>query len=92
MRKLENLPRHELIGLKTEVVESENTMEEGIRGRVVDERKNVLKVECKGEEKTVRKKGRKFKFELPSEEQCKIDGETIEGRPEDRIKKKMRKW
>lgn len=92
MRKLENLPRHELIGLELEVVESENKAEEGIKGKVVDERKSVLKVECEGDEKTLRKKGRVFGFKLPSNEEGKIEGEVLEGRPEERIKKKLRKW
>ncbi|MFP4116622.1 MAG: ribonuclease P protein component 1 [Candidatus Aenigmatarchaeota archaeon] len=92
MRKVENLPRHELIGLEMEVVESENTSEEGIHGKVVDEHKSVLKVECEGDEKTLRKRGRVFKFELPSGKKCKIEGELLEGRPEERIKKKLRKW
>ncbi len=92
MRRLENLPRHELIGLEVEVLESENKVEEGIKGKIVDERKSVLKVECKGEEKTVRKKGRVFRFKLPSGEECKVKGSILKGRPEERIKKKLRKW
>ncbi len=92
MRKVGNLPRHELIGLEVEVVESENPAEEDIHGKIVDEDKSVLKVECEGDEKTLAKKGRTFKFKLPSGEECKIEGELLEGRPEERIKKKLRKW
>ncbi len=92
MRTLENLPRHELIGLKVEVLMSENRPEEGIEGKIIDEGKSVLKIECEGEEKTVQKQGRVFKFHLPSGHKCKMDGEVLVGRPEERIKKKLKKW
>ena len=92
MRTLENLPRHELIGLEVKVIESENEAEEGINGKVIDERESVLKVECEGDEKTLQKGGRVFRFKLPSGEEAKVEGEVIEGRPEERIKKKLRKW
>lgn len=92
MRTAKNLPRHELIGLEVEVTDSENRDEKNIRGKVVDERKSVLKVETKGGEKIIRKEGRVFKFELPSGKSVKIKGEVLEGRPEDRTKKKLKKW
>ncbi len=92
MRNLENLPKHELIGLEVEVIKSENECEEGIKGKVVDEGKNVLKVECEGVEKTVQKRGRVFKFALPSGKEGKVKGGAISGRPEERIKKRLRKW
>lgn len=90
MRRPKNLPRHELIGLWVEVVESENEYEEGIYGKVVDETKSTLKVEAR-EEKTIKKVGRKFKFELPSGEEVKVGGDLLEGRPEERIKR-AKKW
>ncbi len=92
MRNPGNLPRHELIGLGVEVVESENKDEVGIKGKVVDEMKSVLKVECKGDEKTLQKRGRVFKFKLPPNKEVMVEGNILEGRPEDRIKKKLKKW
>jgi ribonuclease P protein subunit POP4 len=92
MRTPKNLPRHELIGLEVKIIESENRDEKGITGKVVDERKSILKIEVKDEEKTVRKKGRTFEFALPSGKKTRIGGEVIEGRPKDRIKKRLKKW
>ncbi|MFP4633679.1 MAG: ribonuclease P protein component 1 [Candidatus Aenigmatarchaeota archaeon] len=92
MRDAKNLPRHELIGLEVRVMESENEVEEGIQGKVIDEGKSVLKVEHEDDEKTLAKKGRVFNFKLPSNEEVKVEGDVLEGRPEERIKKKLRKW
>ncbi|MFP4115854.1 MAG: ribonuclease P protein component 1 [Candidatus Aenigmatarchaeota archaeon] len=92
MRDAKNLPRHELIGLEVRVMESENEVEEGIQGKVIDEGKGVLKVEHEDDEKTLAKKGRVFNFKLPSNEEVKVEGDVLEGRPEERIKKKLRKW
>lgn len=92
MRKPENLPRHELIGLVAQVVESENEAEVGLEGRVVDEGKKVLKVECEGDVKTLQKEGRVFRFELPSGKVAEVGGDVLVGRPEERIKKKLKKW
>lgn len=92
MRKPKNLPRHELIGLKIEVVESENKDEEGIHGKVIDETKSTFKIESEDGIKRMRKKGRTFKFHLPSGEEMKVVGDVLEERPQDRIKKKLRKW
>lgn len=92
MRKPKNLPRHELIGLKVKVVKSKNQDEERIHGRVIDETKSTLDIESEDGVKRIRKEGRTFKFDLPSREEVKVKGRVLEGRPEDRIKKKLRKW
>lgn len=86
------MPRHELIGLEVEVVKSTNKDEEGIDGKVIDEMKSVLKVESGGEVKTVKKEGRTFRFGLPSDEEVEVRGAILEGRPEDRVKKRFKKW
>lgn len=92
MRTPNNLPRHELIGLDIEVTESENDSEVGISGKVVDERKNVLKLETEDDEKTLAKEGRTFSFELPSGKGAKVEGHILVGRPEERIDKRLKKW
>ncbi|MFP4045481.1 MAG: ribonuclease P protein component 1 [Candidatus Aenigmatarchaeota archaeon] len=92
MRTVKNLPRHEIIGLEVEVIESSNTDEQGLSGKVVDEQENVLKIEADVEVKTVQKSGRKFVFELPSGKKVKVSGDLIQGKPEERIKKRLKKW
>jgi ribonuclease P protein subunit POP4 len=83
----ENLPMHELIGLKVRVAKSVSLPHKGIEGVVVDETKNTLVVLSKGKEKVVPKKGSTFKFTLPSGAKAEIVGDRINFRPFDRVKK-----
>jgi ribonuclease P protein subunit POP4 len=87
-----NLIRHELIGLPVEVVGSTNNFQIGIKGKVVDETKNLLVIETGDELKKIQKKGSEFIFKIPSGKKVKVDGRIIIARPEDRIKLKVKKW
>lgn len=85
----ENLPRHELIGLEAEVVESTDEEQVGIKGEVMDETKNILRIG----DKKVEKKNCTFLFTIPSGEKVKLDGKLIHERPEDRVDMKLPgKW
>ncbi|MFB6199881.1 MAG: ribonuclease P protein component 1, partial [Candidatus Nanohaloarchaea archaeon] len=85
----ENLPRHELIGLKAEVVECSDDNKEGISGEVMDETRDTLTIGGK----TVEKENCVFLFELPSGKKVEMDGKLIAKRPEDRIDMKLPgKW
>ena len=89
----ETLVKHELIGLDLEVVNSTNKKVIGVKGVVVGESRNTVKVRLKGgKEKSFIKDQCIFVFILPSGEKVKVDGEVLVGRPEDRIKKKFKKW
>ena len=89
----ENLVKHELIGLEVEIVGSTNRSQMGIKGRVVDETYNTIKIETKkGEEKAIIKKDVVFLFKLPGGERVQVDGNVIVSRPEDRVKKKFKRW
>ncbi len=87
-----NLVRHELIGLHVRVVASSNFSAIGGNGRVVDETREMLAVETEFGEKHYVKEQCTFAFTLPSGEVVRVDGKVLVGRPEDRIKKKQRKW
>lgn len=87
-----NLVRHELIGLHCRIADSTNKEVKGLEGRVVDESRNTLTIEVKGKEKNVVKEQCVFSFSLPSGERVRVEGKVLVGRPEDRIKKKLKKW
>lgn len=89
MTKIKDVIRHELIGIKTEIVESTNKSQEGLTGTIVDETKHTIKIQTKNGEKTIQKKNVtiQVKFE---EKTIKIKGEMLEGRPEERIKTKVK--
>ncbi len=89
----ENIVRHELIGLKIEVKESSNPKSIGIRGKVINETRNTFIIEkTDKKEITLSKDDCTFVFTLPDKTKVIIDGNILVSRPEDRIKKKFRKW
>lgn len=92
-----NLARHELIGLQVEVVSSSNKSHVGAKGTVTDETRQTLTIETeKGRGKKAERNFAKdqctFRFTLPSGQKVKVDGRLLVARPEDRIKKKLKKW
>ncbi len=82
-----NLIRHELIGLEVEVLESTDPGLRGLRGRVVDETKNMLRVRVGGKIKSIPKSIVYLKFILPEGEEVKVEGRRLVARPEDRVGK-----
>jgi ribonuclease P protein subunit POP4 len=87
MRTPKNILMHELIGLGCEVVAASNTSQIGVKGRIEDETmKNIVL-----EGKTIPKKGSVFRISL-GKLRVDVKGDMLVARPEDRIKKKFRKW
>jgi len=88
-----NIVRHELIGLEVKIKHSTDPTLNGRSGRVVDESYHMLYLETKeGKEIKVPKKNCVFVFKLPSGVKVEVEGKLLVGRPEDRIKKKFKKW
>lgn len=77
----ENLPKHKLIGLQAEVVESTDETQVGISGEVLDETESMLRIE----NKEVEKQNCVFQFTLPDGQEVKLDGELIAEKPEERV-------
>jgi len=74
----ETLTRHELVGLRTRVVESANPDSVGIAGRVVDETMRTLVIE--GDRvRRVPKQGTTFEFALPQRTDEAADAEKASG-------------
>lgn len=85
----ENLPKHELIGLQCEVIESTDESQVGVKGEVLDETQSILRIE----DKKVEKENCIFRFTLPDGQEVKLDGELIAKRPEERVEMKLpSKW
>ena len=79
-RTAENLPRHELIGLRVEVEDHSDENKVGISGEVLDETRDMLRIGGKW----VEKEGTVFLFEL-EDSKVRIKGDIIQKRPEDRV-------
>ncbi len=86
-----NILRHEIIGLETEVLSDSNPENIRFRGRVIDETMKTLVIRGKGTRR-IAKKDAVFKFLLDGVA-VKVEGKALMGRPEDRVKKQIkRKW
>jgi ribonuclease P protein subunit POP4 len=88
----ENLIKHELIGLKVKVVSSTNQSQIGLEGEVSDESRNTLTIETSSGSRSIPKDQATFEFILPSGESVRVDGKLLVARPEDRVKKSLKKW
>jgi len=83
--------QQELIGLNARVVGSSHPGYVGIAGRVIDETRNTISILHKDKKKIIIKGTAVFHFTLPDGTIVEIDGNAIVGRPEDRIKKRVRR-
>lgn len=83
MKRIKDIPRHELIGITIEVVDAQNKSLIGIKGRVVEETKNMLVLD---NGKKMIKDQVRLKMKI-NNKNIEIDGRILVGRPEDRIKK-----
>lgn len=87
-----NILRHELIGLDVRILRDSNPSNVSISGKVIDESRNTLVIRHSGEAKMIAKKDAVFIFELP-DGGVEVEGRALVGRPEDRVKRKLkRKW
>ncbi len=89
MRTQQNLHLHEFIGLKVRIVNSSSRKWIGLCGKVIDETKNLLVIECINRKKILKipKTACTFIFELENNEEVELKGSSIVFRPEERTKK-----
>jgi ribonuclease P protein subunit POP4 len=93
MKVAVTIVQDEFIGLKAKVVKSSNTCHVGISGKVIDETRNTLVIRHKNEDKIIAKETAVFQFTLHDGTVVEVEGNVIVGRPEDRMKKRLkRRW
>ncbi len=83
--------QQELIGLKATVVRSLQPNYVGTAGKVLDETRNTITILDENKEKVVIKNVSVFNFTLADGTAVEIDGKVITGRPEDRVKKRVKR-
>lgn len=89
----QNILHHELIGLKVKIVESVDGNLVDITGTIVDETEKTLVILSNQKEKRITKKIVKLHIVMPDGNIVEIDGTKLLGRPENRVKKPIRrKW
>ena len=84
-RTTSNLSRHELIGLETEVTNSDCKSFVGLKGVIIDETKNTLEIRTDDGDRAVPKKGKTFAFNI-EDKNTTIQGNVLIARPQDRTK------
>ena len=91
MITIENIGAHEWIGLHVTITKATGPAQQGLDGIIRDETMNTLTLETREKRVQVQKQGTIFQADLPTE---KIDVDTshLRFRPEDRVKKGLRKW
>ena len=78
------LARSELIGLDIEVTESENRFNRGLKGKIIDETKNMFMIKTKETRKKIIKDQCVFEFKLNGKN-IQINGKSLSTRPEERL-------
>ncbi len=91
MRTPSNIIRHELIGLECIIAKASNKSQAGISGKIIDETMKTISIRHEGANKKIPKQGTVFRISLDNKE-VDVDGNYLIARPEDRIKKRFRKW
>ncbi len=88
MRNRNNILFSTFIGLQVEIANSSQRQLVGLKGKVVDETKNLIVVEGKGgKEIKVPKASSEFRFTLDDGSSLDVEGARIAFRPEERPKK-----
>ncbi len=81
----------EFIGLNAKVVKSTNLSCVGIKGKVTNETRNTVSIQQAGKDKTITKNTSTFQLTTHDGTIVEVDGKIIIGRPEDRVKKQLRR-
>jgi len=91
MRVTPEVIRYEFIGNNAEVTKSTDPHLSGMSGKVVDETRNTFTILHEGKRKIVAKSSSVFHFKFSDGTIVEIDGKLLMGRPEDRLKKHIRR-
>jgi ribonuclease P protein subunit POP4 len=91
MKVTADIIRGEFIGTDAKVAESPHADYVGISGRVVDETKNTFTLFHAGKTKSIIKDAAVFHFRFSDGTVVEINGKLLVGRPEDRLKKTVKR-
>ncbi len=91
MTATSDIIQREFTGSKAEVTRCKNSRNVKISGRIIDETKNTFTLLHEGKRKIIVKDLAVFKVKLPNGAVFEIDGKLLAGRPEDRLKKNLRR-
>jgi len=88
----QNILRHELVGLHVKVFRAKNQRMRGLKGKIVDESRNMLTLADGGKKLMIPKDVATFRFKLEEGAVVDVDGRRLVARPENRLKTKVKRW
>lgn len=91
MKITPSIIQNEFIGLKVKVAYSQNKDLIGISGTVINETRKTFVIQKGKNRKTIIKNIATLHFTLPDATVVQIEGRTLLGRPEERLKKQIRR-
>ena len=91
MKVTPDIIRYEFIGSQGRVTQSPHKDYIGMCGAVTTETRNTFTLQYEGKERSVIKKSAIFNFKFDDGTTVQIDGKLLVGRPEDRLKKTMKR-
>jgi ribonuclease P protein subunit POP4 len=91
MKVTPNIIQYEFVGTEMEVSKSKHSSYVGISGKVIDETRNTFTILHAGKRKRVIKNSAVFHFKFSDGTIVEINGKLLAGRPEDRLKRRVRR-
>jgi ribonuclease P protein subunit POP4 len=91
MKVTPDIARYEFIGAEAEVSKSKHSGYVGISGKIIDETRSTLTILHEGKRKRIIKGSAVFHFKFSDGTVVEIDGKLLAGKPEDRLKKHVRR-
>jgi ribonuclease P protein subunit POP4 len=91
MKVTPDIIRHEFIGTQAQVAKSLHEDYMGLAGRVIGETRNTFTLLDEGKAKCVVKEFSVFNFTFNDGTVVDVDGKLLVGRPEDRLKKTIKR-
>lgn len=91
MKVTPDIIRSEFIGTRAQVIKSLHNDYLGLNGRVISETRNTLTLINEGQARSVVKEFSVFNFTFDDGTIVDIDGKLLVGRPEDRLKKNVKR-
>jgi len=91
MKVTPDIIRGEFIGAEGKIAKSQHSSYVGLSGEVINETKNTFTILNEGKAKSVIKDSAVFHFKFSDGTIVEIDGKLLVGRPEDRLKKSVKR-
>jgi len=91
MKVTPDIIRYEFIGTEAKVAKSRHHDYVGLSGKIIDETRNTFTILHEGKKKMILKESAVFHFKFSDGTIVEIDGKLLVARPEDRLKKHVRR-